>query len=112
MEALDNAKKSCKLVHQLFKDLLMLSALYIKKIEDKEVGFKVKKAQNEDVIGSKSVDEGSSDGVNFLKVQQEHIEEEPRNFLEESISLLERTSMKLYPIVKEVIKRMIPEKKN
>lgn len=31
------------------------------------------------------------------------------NFLEESISMLERTSMKLYPVVKEVLKRMINE---
>ena len=31
------------------------------------------------------------------------------NFLEESISMLERTSMKLYPVVKEVVKRMIEE---
>lgn len=31
-EALDNAKKSVKIVHQLFKDLLSLCALYIKKI--------------------------------------------------------------------------------
>lgn len=31
------------------------------------------------------------------------------NFLEDSISMLERTSMKLYPVVKEVIKRLIDE---
>ena len=35
-EALDNAKKSVKLIHQLFKDLLSLCALYIRKIEKKE----------------------------------------------------------------------------
>lgn len=31
------------------------------------------------------------------------------NFLEDSISMLERTSLKIYPIVKEVLKRMIEE---
>lgn len=35
--------------------------------------------------------------------------ESPKNFLEESISMLERTSLKLYPVVKEVIKRLISE---
>jgi hypothetical protein len=29
--------------------------------------------------------------------------------MEESISMIERTSMKLYPVVKEVLKRMIEE---
>jgi hypothetical protein len=31
------------------------------------------------------------------------------NFLDDSISMLERTAIKLYPIVKEVHKRMIEE---
>lgn len=35
MEALDSAKKSVKLVHQLFKDLLTLCAAFIRKIENK-----------------------------------------------------------------------------
>lgn len=34
---------------------------------------------------------------------------EGKDVLEESISMLERTSMKLYPVVKEVLKRMIVE---
>lgn len=32
-----------------------------------------------------------------------------RNILEDSISMIERTSVKVYPIVKEVLKRMIEE---
>jgi len=32
------------------------------------------------------------------------------NFLEESISMIERTSLKLFPIIQEVLKRMIEEK--
>ena len=32
------------------------------------------------------------------------------SFLEESISMIERTSLKLFPIVQEVLKRMIEEK--
>ena len=43
-EALENAKKSVKLVHQLFKDLLSLCSLYIKKIEKKDTA-KLKKQQ-------------------------------------------------------------------
>jgi hypothetical protein len=37
MEALDNAKKSCKLVHQLFKDLLALCAIYVRRIEERNL---------------------------------------------------------------------------
>lgn len=36
MEALENSKKSVKLVHQLFKDLLSLCGVYIKKIESRD----------------------------------------------------------------------------
>jgi len=35
-EALDNAKKSVKLAHQLFKDLHSLCLIYMKKIDQKE----------------------------------------------------------------------------
>lgn len=81
-EALDNAKKSVKLIHQLFKDLQALCALYIRKIELKE-------------------------GNN----QKEGDEEKPSNaFLEESISLMERTAIKMYPVIKEVKKRLIEER--
>jgi hypothetical protein len=41
MEALDSAKKSVKLVHQLFKDLLTLCAAFIRKIENKTQMAKV-----------------------------------------------------------------------
>jgi len=34
------------------------------------------------------------------------------NYLEESMSYIERTARKLYPILEEVKKRMIPEKRN
>jgi len=30
----------------------------------------------------------------------------PKGFLEQSISLVERSSLKLYPVVKEVVKRL------
>ena len=87
-EALDNAKKSVKLIHQLFKDLLILCGLYVKKIERKEK--KKILVEDDDPLNEQSAEEG-------------------KNFMEESISMLERTSMKLYPIVKEVVKRLIDE---
>jgi hypothetical protein len=34
----------------------------------------------------------------------------PVNLLEESISMVERTSFKIYPIIREVLKRTIKEK--
>ena len=48
---------------------------------------------------------------NYIKELKDEIEnsESSLNYLEESISMLERTSMKLYPVVNEVIKRMIGE---
>jgi AraC-like DNA-binding protein len=49
-EAADNAKKSVKLVHQLFKDLLSLCAMYIRKIEHKDLQLlnkQQRKAENE-----------------------------------------------------------------
>lgn len=90
MEALDNAKKSCKLVHQLFKDLLALCAIYIRRIEERTVAKQIDLAVLE------------------LEVD-EALKSAGKDVLEESISMLERTSMKLYPVVKEVLKRMIVE---
>lgn len=49
-----------------------------------------------------------SDSDEDVEVDQEGLAN-PINFLEESISMLERTSLKLYPVVKEVLKRIIPE---
>jgi hypothetical protein len=37
------------------------------------------------------------------------IDEVGHNILEDSISMIERTSIKIYPIVKEVLKKMIDE---
>jgi hypothetical protein len=122
IEALDNAKKSCKIIHQLFKDLLILCYLYIRKIEKKELkklsAFSAI-VKSGDKIGSKSItdEEDSQDAVAAAargypkddNGDDEDSEREGANFLEESVSMLERTSLKLYPVVKEVIKRMINE---
>jgi len=43
VEALDSAKKSVKLVHQLFKDLIALCGAYIKKIEAREAHLRPKR---------------------------------------------------------------------
>ena len=91
MEALDNAKKSCKLVHQLFKDLLALCAIYVRRIEERTLAKQIDLAVLE------------------LEVDEAMRNAEGKDVLEESISMLERTSMKLYPVVKEVLKRMIVE---
>ena len=88
-EALDNAKKSCKIVHQLFKDLLMLCALYVRKIERKEVNKGVKSG---DKLGSKAITDEEDEGEEVKIAIDEMPMIEPKNFLEESISMLERTS--------------------
>ena len=83
----------------------MLCALYVKKIEKKD-RKKDKVLKDEQIKLS-----CDSPDINGLKesINSINSEESTTNFLEESISMLERTSMKLYPIVKEVLKRMIDE---
>ena len=104
IEALDNAKKSVKIIHQLFRDLLSLCAMYIRKMEKKSM----KKA------GRRPKNNPQSQNINLSESEDEDVDEEGApnavNFLEESISMLERTSLKLYPVIKEVLKRIISEK--
>lgn len=80
----------------------MLCAVYIRKIEKKEIKKKAQEVQRE-LQGEL---ENSSQKISELSTPKEKT-----NFFEESISMLERTSLKLYPIIKEVIKRMIDETK-
>jgi len=86
---------------------LLLCALYVKKIEKKDL-----KKDSSNI--NRGLDEESkiSSAENLIGLSEKSYNERvntPKNFLEESISMLERTSMKLYPVVKEVVKRMINE---
>ena len=76
-----------KLAHQLFKDLLELCAYYIKKMDNRE------------------------EAPQFLQDEHQlsllsHLHNNP---LEDSISMIERTSIKIYPIIKDLLKKTIQE---
>lgn len=96
----------------------MLCALYMNKIEKKDA--KKKKKLVEKLQKKASLIHDDEDEIELLSAERPDMTEEKKsesasstpsngNFLEESISMLERTSMKLYPVVKEVLKRMINE---
>lgn len=69
--------------------------MYIKKIDHKDI-IKIRKEEDSQRQHISVLSASPSNGCG--------------NFLEDSISMIERTSIKLYPIVKEVLKRMIEEK--
>ena len=83
----------------MFKDLEDLCALYNDKITFRE---NLQAAQEQ----SDLEDEDRSQIINMV-LDSSPAKEIPKTFLEESISLVERSSLKLYPVVKEVRKRLV-----
>ena len=89
-EALIQAQKSVKLVHHLFKDLNDLWIYYAKRQEiERQLLLELKEK-----LASNLID---LDSTSFNELN------------EESLTLMEKTSTKLLPIIEEVIKRMIKE---
>lgn len=62
-EALDNSKKSVKLVHQLFKDLFTLCGIYIKKIEGRDHKLRRVLQTMNNLSKPNNVSEGAADTV-------------------------------------------------
>ena len=108
-EAADNAKKSVKLVHQLFKDLFSLCTMYIRKIEHKDLQVLNKQNKKAAASGSAEQNETEKHQISILSTSPSQFQSGSGNFMEDSVSMLERTALKLYPIVKEVLKKMIEE---
>jgi tetratricopeptide (TPR) repeat protein len=106
-EALARAKESVRLVQILFIDLMELCKIYIDKINYKEN----LQAANE----QSDLDDDERAQIVQMILSSTPTRELPKHFLEQSISLVERSSLKLYPVVKEVCKRLAgqePEKLN
>ena len=106
-EALDNARKAVKLSHQLFKDMEELSQVYIDKIN-----FKENLAAAEE---QSDLDDDERRDIIKLILDSSPAKKLPQNFLEQSISLAERLSIKMCPVIQEVRKRLVgapaPDKK-
>lgn len=76
--------------------MLSLCAMFIRKIEHK------------DLIKIQKTDESKEHQTSILSTSPSN-NMQTHNFLEDSISMLERTAVKLYPILKEALKKMIEE---
>ena len=96
-EALDNSRKSVRLAHHLFKDLEELCQLYIDKINFRE-NLQAAHEQSD-------LEDDERSQIIKMVLESSPAREIPKNFLEESISLVERSALKLYPVVKEVRRR-------
>lgn len=97
-EALTRAKESVKLCHDLFTDLRELCKIYVDKINYRE---NLQAAQDQ----SDLEDEERIQIIHLIK-NSTPTRQLPSSFLEQSISLVERSSLKLYPVVKEVCGRL------
>ena len=142
-EAMENAKYSVRLAHQILRDMYDLCVFYSNKIKFKDdfaslslllmddveenqhqnLGSKdsVKGAgdsSSADKAGGKGAGDGGGAGkhtkseINEKLMQRQFVRENspvrdiPYNILEESISMIERTALKLLPIMKELGNRL------
>ena len=98
-EALDNSRKSVKLAHQMFKDMEELTQVYIDKINFKE---NLQAAQEQS-----DLEDDEREHIIQLILDSSPAKKLPKPFLEQSISLAERLSIKMSPVIKEVRKRLV-----
>lgn len=110
-EALDQAKQSIKLIHLLFKDLDALCTFFITKAFDEELEIIQEHLyqQNENL---------NDDYAAYFESMSKMMATSPqtaitasKNHMDEGISLMEKAAKKIHPIIKEVLKRMVQEKK-
>ena len=126
-DALEQAKNSTKLVHCLIKDLLTLWDFYTKKkqVKDKSVIFddsilaknRSKSKNNRYIEPNESQGKLIVDDIfdtdedekqyNFSPLKQASI----HNYLEEELSLIERTAQRVKPIIEILWDRLVKEKK-
>jgi hypothetical protein len=87
---LQQAQKSVKIIHHLFKDLNDLCLYYVKRYEiERQLLLELKEKLASNLI---DLDSASLNELN-----------------EESLTLTEKSAIKLLPIIQEVLKRMIKE---
>lgn len=121
---MENAKLSVRLGHQILRDMYDLCVFYSNKIKFKDDFASLSLLLMDEIEGdsqnrtSKEVEEAKKAGkhtkseLNDKMMHKQYIRENspvrdiPYNILEESISMIERTALKLLPIMKELGNRL------
>lgn len=109
-DALDQALMSVKLVHLIFKDIDALCKFYIQKSNDEELELIEEHLQQR----GETIND---DYTAFYDCITKMMTDDPvsaimasKNCLDEGISLMEKAAKKIYPVIKEVNKRLVKEK--
>lgn len=120
-EALYRAKESVKLIHHLFTDLLELCRLFSDKVAYRDNLDTAQQHINDGLLGGSKDSNGlngaamSSEDKAEQEMREELIEmllnstpakEYPKDFLNKSVSLVEKSALTLGPVVQELCKRM------
>lgn len=117
-EAMENAKISVRLGHQILRDMYDLCVFYSNKIKFKDDFASLSlllmdEIENEQkASGEKVTTKHTKSELNEKLMHKQYIRENspvrdiPYNILEESISMIERTALKLLPIMKELGTRL------
>ena len=110
-DALDQAILSIKLVHMIFRDLDALCKFFIQKSTDEELELIEEHLQqrNESL---------NDDYAAFYESIAKMMSTSPKtailaskNHLDEGVSLMEKAAKKIHPVIKEVNKKLVQEKK-
>lgn len=110
---MDNAKYSVRLGHQILRDLYDLCVFYSNKIKFKDDFASLSLLIMDEDDPENKGEEGkkpkhTKSEIDEKRMQKKYIKENspvrdiPYNILEESISMIERTALKLLPIMKEL----------
>ncbi|CAI2372323.1 unnamed protein product [Moneuplotes crassus] len=110
-DALNQAILSIKLIHGLFKDLDALCKFYIHKSNDEELEVIEEHLQSK---GESLNDDHKAYYeciTQMMKSNPEAAIQASKNQLDEGISLMEKAAKKIHPVIKEVLNKLIKEKK-
>lgn len=114
---MDNAKYSVRLGHQILRDMYDLCVFYSNKIKFKDDFASLSLLIMDEEDPENKGEEGkkpkhTKSEIDEKRMQKKYIKENspvrdiPYNILEESISMIERTALKLLPIMKELGNRL------
>lgn len=108
---MENAKISVRLGHQILRDMYDLCVFYSNKIKFKDDFASLSLLLMDEIEGEQKSGEktkNTKSELNEKLMHKQYIRENspvrdiPYNILEESISMIERTALKLLPIMKEL----------
>ena len=104
---MENAKVSVRLGHQILRDMYDLCVFYSNKIKFKDDFASLSLLLMDEMNDEKDKKHTKSE-INQKMMHKQYIRDNspvrdiPYNILEESISMIERTALKLLPIMKEL----------